>query len=122
MACGIAGIANADGRPVDRAALLAMRESMVSRGPDGSGTWLSNQGDVGLAHRRLAILDLSERAAQPMASRDGTVRVVFNGEIYNHPELRRWAEARGAVSSDDQRHRDPTASIRTTRRRLRQPA
>ena len=74
-----------------------MRESMVSRGPDGSGTWLSDQADVGLAHRRLAILDLSERAAQPMASRDGTVQVVFNGEIYNHPELRRWAEARGAV-------------------------
>ena len=70
---------------------------MVSRGPDGSGTWLSDQADVGLAHRRLAILDLSERAAQPMASRDGTVQVVFNGEIYNHPELRRWAEARGAV-------------------------
>ena len=74
-----------------------MRESMVSRGPDGSGIWFSDRGDIGLAHRRLAILDLGERAAQPMASQDGTVQLVFNGEIYNHPELRRRAEARGAV-------------------------
>lgn len=95
--CGIAGIVNADGKPVDRRRLLAMRESLRHRGPDGAGLWFSDDGDVGLAHRRLAILDLSDRAAQPMASGDNTVQIVFNGEIYNHPELRTWAEARGAV-------------------------
>ena len=73
-----------------------MRESMNRRGPDGAGMWTSDDGDIGFAHRRLAILDLSVRAAQPMSSSDGSVQLVFNGEIYNHPELRRWAEARGA--------------------------
>ena len=94
--CGIAGIVSADGRPVELRRLLAIRESMQHRGPDGAGFWISDDGTVGLAHRRLAILDLSERAAQPMASADGAVQIVFNGEIYNHPELRKWAESHGA--------------------------
>jgi len=101
--CGLAGIHHSEGAAVDSAALLRMREYMHTRGPDGAGLWLDPAGGMGLAHRRLAILDLSERGAQPMASSDGRYHVVFNGEIYNHPELRTWCEARGAryVSGSD---------------------
>ena len=94
--CGLAGIHYGDGAPVDTAALLRMREHMHARGPDGAGLWLDPRGGFGLAHRRLAILDLSAAGAQPMATPDGRYRIVFNGEIYNHPELRAWCEARGA--------------------------
>lgn len=94
--CGLAGIHYGDGAPVDTAALLRMREQMRLRGPDSEGLWLDARGGLGLAHRRLAILDLSETGAQPMATPDGRYCIVFNGEIYNHPELRAWCEARGA--------------------------
>lgn len=76
--------------------LLATREAMRARGPDGAGSWWSADGCCGLAHRRLTILDLSDRASQPMTSEDGGLVVVFNGEIYNYPELRGELEARGA--------------------------
>jgi len=62
--CGLAGIHHHDGAAVDSAALLRMRESMRVRGPDGAGLWLDPAGGMGLAHRRLAILDLSERGAR----------------------------------------------------------
>ena len=94
--CGLAGIHHSDGAPVDGEALLRMREHMHARGPDGVGLWRDPRGGLGLAHRRLAILDLSEAGAQPMATLDGRYHIVFNGEIYNHPELRAWCEARGA--------------------------
>ena len=68
---------------------------MAARGPDGSGLWLSSDGRVGLAHRRLAIIDLSERGAQPMASADGALTITFNGEIYNYRSLRAELEGRG---------------------------
>jgi asparagine synthase (glutamine-hydrolysing) len=95
--CGIAGIfAYRSVAPsVDSAELLRMRERMAARGPDGSGQWLSRDGRIGLAHRRLAIIDLSERGAQPMASADGVLTITFNGEIYNYRELRADLEARG---------------------------
>ena len=88
--CGIAGALVLDGTPstIDEDYLVRMRETLVHRGPDGSGLWLGEGGRVGLAARRLAIVDLSERANQPMANEDGTVRLVCNGEIYNHAELR----------------------------------
>ena len=97
--CGLAGIfAYHDAADaVDRAELRAIRERMLARGPDGAGEWFSADERVGLAHRRLAILDLSDRGAQPMASADGRFVIVFNGEIYNHPELRRELEHDGAV-------------------------
>ncbi len=95
--CGIAGQFNYGAwRPVDEQSLVRMREHMRARGPDGSGLWLDPLGNLGLAHRRLAILDLSEAGAQPMATTDDRYHIVFNGEIYNHPELRTWCEARGA--------------------------
>ena len=68
---------------------------MRARGPDGAGTWWSADRHCGLAHRRLTILDLSDRASQPMISDDGSLVVVFNGEIYNYPQLRTELEAKG---------------------------
>ncbi len=73
----------------------AMRDTMVMRGPDGDGTWISDDGRIGLGHRRLAIIDLSEKAAQPMSAADGQVRITFNGEIYNHREIRAELESAG---------------------------
>ena len=69
--CGLAGIHTSDGASVDSESLTSMREQMRSRGPDGAGLWLDPHGELGFAHRRLAILDLSETGAQPMASADG---------------------------------------------------
>ena len=83
--CGIAGIFAYGDQvpPVDEAELLRIREAMAKRGPDGAGLWISPDRRVGLAHRRLAIIDLSEAGAQPMATSDARLRIVFNGEIYN---------------------------------------
>jgi asparagine synthase (glutamine-hydrolysing) len=75
--------------------LLATRESMRARGPDGAGSWWNADRRCGLGHRRLSILDLSERASQPMLSEDGQCAVVFNGEIYNYPTLREELEGAG---------------------------
>ena len=95
--CGIAGIlAYGDLAPaVDRAELLRMRDRMTARGPDGAGDWYSPDGRLGLAHRRLSIIDLSARGAQPMTSADGRYVISFNGEIYNYRALRADLEARG---------------------------
>jgi asparagine synthase (glutamine-hydrolysing) len=95
--CGIAGIyayhyaANA----VDRAELRRIRDHMAARGPDGLGEWYSQEERVGFGHRRLTIIDLSERGAQPMMSADGKLVVTFNGEIYNYRQLRASLEAKG---------------------------
>jgi len=95
--CGIAGVfAYRNGAPlVDREELLLTREAMRARGPDGEGLWLSEDGRVGLAHRRLAIIDLSRDAAQPMSTPDGRLHITFNGEIYNFRALRRELEGTG---------------------------
>lgn len=97
--CGIAGIFayGHSAPPVDQEELLRIREAMIKRGPDGAGLWISPDRRVGLAHRRLAIIDLSEAGAQPMATADGRYRISFNGEIYNYRELRRELEAKGCV-------------------------
>src|SRR5579872_1307873 len=81
--CGICGIASSRGR-VDRSRLAAMSATIVHRGPDSEGSFV--KGGVGLAARRLAIIDL-EGGDQPISNEDGTVVVVQNGEIYNHREL-----------------------------------
>src|SRR5258706_14328613 len=87
--CGIFG---AIGDASDQA-LMAARDALLHRGPDAHGWW--RDGDFGLAHTRLKIIDLSEAAAQPMAGCDSHVLVTFNGEIYNHHALRRELEASG---------------------------
>lgn len=95
--CGIAGIyryTDADA-PVDEAELLRIREHMQARGPDGAGLWLEDKRQVGLAHRRLSIIDLSERANQPMLSSDGRFVISFNGEIYNYREIKAELKALG---------------------------
>jgi asparagine synthase (glutamine-hydrolysing) len=74
--------------PVDRAEVIRMREQMFARGPDGEGEWFSEDGRVGLGHRRLTIIDLSPAGAQPMWNADRSLAIIFNGEIYNYRELR----------------------------------
>ncbi|MGH8104299.1 MAG: asparagine synthase (glutamine-hydrolyzing), partial [bacterium] len=92
--CGIAGIFRLDGQKVDRAALEAMAVAMWHRGPDGDGYFLDPSGGYGLAFRRLKIIDL-QTGDQPMANEDGTVWVVFNGEIYNFRDLRAELQRKG---------------------------
>jgi asparagine synthase (glutamine-hydrolysing) len=72
-----------------------MRDYMAARGPDGAGDWIASDGRVGLGHRRLSIIDLSDHATQPMQSSDGKLVVTFNGEIYNYAALRGELEAKG---------------------------
>lgn len=87
--CGLAGALQADLRSEQwQQRLSAMNEALVHRGPDDSGIWLNADSGVGLAHRRLAILDTSSRGKQPMVSASGRYRIVYNGEIYNFRELR----------------------------------
>ncbi|MGD9615076.1 MAG: asparagine synthase (glutamine-hydrolyzing) [Alphaproteobacteria bacterium] len=87
--CGIAGIVSLDGAPVPRlnSALAVLDRLIAHRGPDGHGAWSSAQRHIGLVHRRLAIIDLSAAAHQPMTAPGPTV-ISYNGEIYNHLELR----------------------------------
>ncbi|MGD9658001.1 MAG: asparagine synthase (glutamine-hydrolyzing) [Methylocystis sp.] len=97
--CGINGVFAYDGvaDPVDRKELLTTRDQMTERGPDGAGLWISDDQRVGLGHRRLAIVDLTEKGAQPMRTKDGRLTVTFNGEIYNYRDLRSELEAKGYV-------------------------
>ena len=91
--CGITGILHKDEyMPLDRQVLERMTDRLVHRGPDDSGLWLG--GAVGFGHRRLSIIDL-EGGHQPMAGRDGTSWITYNGEIYNYIELRHQLQARG---------------------------
>ena len=94
--CGIVGALRFDGNGfrVTEPYITAMREKVVHRGPDGGDTWVDDEGRIGLGFRRLAIIDLSDAAMQPMTNEDGSIHLVFNGEIYNHAEIR--ARARGA--------------------------
>jgi asparagine synthase (glutamine-hydrolysing) len=92
--CGIAGIWQRSGLPVDPLALERMGAMLAHRGPDGSGTYLD--GEIGLANRRLRILDLRDAADQPMGLPDGSLWLTFNGEIHNYLELRRELESSGA--------------------------
>ena len=94
--CGIAGIVEHRGSAlVERDLLIRLRDEQRHRGPDDEGLWISPDGRVGLAHRRLSIVDLSPRGHQPMSTPDGALHIVFNGEIYNHQTLRAELEARG---------------------------
>lgn len=84
--CGIAGVLHRDGRPASPVTLKAMTDIIAHRGPDGEGHYCD--GAIGLGHRRLSIIDLSDAARQPMTTRDGRYVLTYNGEIYNFRELK----------------------------------
>ncbi len=91
--CGIAGIADFSGAPVSPAVLRRMTDAIAHRGPDGEGHWI--EANVGLGHRRLAIIDPSPAGHQPMISQDHRYVLTYNGEVYNFRELRGELEAAG---------------------------
>ena len=91
--CGITGVLNLTGEPVAPATLKRMTDAVAHRGPDGEGHYAAD--GVGLGHRRLAIIDLTDAARQPMASADGRYQIVYNGELYNFRELRAELEPLG---------------------------
>ena len=93
--CGISGKVNVDGNPVERAILQRMTAVLSHRGPDDEGIFID--GSVGLGHRRLSIIDLSPSGHQPMANEDGTIWIVYNGEIYNFTALKADLIAKGHV-------------------------
>lgn len=95
--CGIVGVLSFENSSfqVKEPYLEKMRDTMVHRGPDGFGIWISNDKKVGLGHRRLSIIDLSKKASQPMSNEDGSIWITFNGEIYNHTEIRHELEKIG---------------------------
>ncbi len=94
--CGINGVWSRVGESVDAEQVARLRDTMRHRGPDGKGLWRRpERGDVVLGHRRLAIVDLTDAGLQPMANEDRSVHVTFNGEIYNHAELRTELDKRG---------------------------
>lgn len=92
--CGICGIFDFKGAPVDRDLLARMTSTIRHRGPDGEGFYV--QGPIGLGHRRLSIIDL-EGGAQPITNEDGTLYIIFNGEIYNFIELREELKKKGHI-------------------------
>src|SRR5687768_16281333 len=94
--CGICGIVLPDGsrRPLDAGLAERMRDTLVHRGPDGAGLFL--EPGVALGHRRLSIVDLAH-GAQPMASDDARLQIVYNGEVFNHPSLMRDLQAHGTT-------------------------
>ena len=89
--CGIVGTLsfNNSGYKIDKSLLVKMRDSLKHRGPDGKGLWISKNKNVGLAHRRLSIIDPSEAASQPMSNEDKSIFISFNGEIYNHADIKK---------------------------------
>lgn len=91
--CGICGAFHLDGQPVSSNTITKMSNAIAHRGPDGEGIW--TEGPIGFGHRRLAIIDLTPSANQPMSNENGDVIIVYNGEMYNHANLRIELEAAG---------------------------
>src|SRR3989339_1733614 len=110
--CGICGIVYKDGTSPDRGRLQAANDLLIHRGPDDEGFYID--GPAGLAMRRLAIIDLNT-GHQPISSPAGRYTIVFNGEIYNFPELRQELEAQGCAF----RTKTDTEVILTLYQRLR---
>jgi asparagine synthase (glutamine-hydrolysing) len=94
--CGITALFSYRGAAIDAEELTAITTRMIPRGPDAGGTWISGDGRVGLGSRRLAIIDLSDEGVQPMWDSARELVIVFNGEIYNHRELRAALERTGS--------------------------
>lgn len=99
--CGIAGIWKFNGGAVDIEQLTAFTDSMKDRGPDGSGYSLFNENRLGLGHRRLSIIDLTECGKQPMSYGDGRYWITYNGEIYNFLEIKRNLKQKGYVFTSE---------------------
>jgi asparagine synthase (glutamine-hydrolysing) len=95
--CGIAGIVEISGKPVEPSDISHLTGLLAHRGPDGTGIWFNTDRNVALGHRRLAIIDPGAGGYQPMLSADDRYVITFNGQIYNFLELRRELEAQGAV-------------------------
>ena len=95
--CGIVGTLsfNSSSFAVTESYIIRMRDTMIHRGPDGSGVWVSDDRRTGIGHCRLSIIDLSEAASQPMCNEDGSLWISYNGEIYNHVEIRSELEQIG---------------------------
>jgi asparagine synthase (glutamine-hydrolysing) len=93
--CGITGLFEPNDAQASRATVAQMTDALVHRGPDATGIWA--EGAIALGHRRLSILDLSDAGAQPMHSACGRYVLAYNGEIYNHLELRIALKAAGAA-------------------------
>lgn len=93
--CGIVGALSWGNFDISEIYIIKMRDAMVHRGPDGAGVWVDQNRRIGLGHRRLSIIDLSTNANQPMATLNQKYWLVFNGEIYNHVQLRRELEDLG---------------------------
>src|SRR6056300_282291 len=91
--CGIAGFIKLNGDSVTYPSVKAMTDSIAHRGPDGEGQWCEN--NVGIGHRRLSIIDLSEAGHQPMLSLDNRYVFSYNGEVYNYKKLKRDLESEG---------------------------
>jgi len=98
--CGICGKINLNNEPVSETLVKRMTSCLSHRGPDDEGIYI--KGNVSLGHRRLSIIDLSPLAHQPMSNEDGSIWIVFNGEIYNYRELRaKYCEGIGLRSASD---------------------
>lgn len=95
--CGFVGFLDRSGFADGEVLLRWMADTIVHRGPDSDGYWVDGEAGIALAHRRLAIIDLSPAGHQPMASHDGRYILSYNGEIYNHLALRKELEARGQI-------------------------
>ncbi len=93
--CGIAGFISFSDKRIDENILRSMRDCMAHRGPDNAGIYISGDRTVGLAHRRLSIIDLSSAGHQPMSNEDGTIWITYNGEIFNYLELKRLLQQLG---------------------------
>jgi asparagine synthase (glutamine-hydrolysing) len=106
--CGIVGAFGHKNGQVLTEVVGAMSESLLHRGPDDNGIWVDTEAKIAIGHRRLAILDLSQEGHQPMISRDSRYIIAFNGEIYNHPELRVELEkgSKNVTSREWQGHSD----------------
>lgn len=98
--CGIAGIISYT-NPVNKSEVKSMTDTIAHRGPDGEGAWVNSSKTVCLGHRRLSILDLSEKGKQPMHYNNGRYTITFNGEIYNYLELKKSLELKGYLFNSD---------------------
>ncbi|NNC94097.1 MAG: asparagine synthetase B, partial [Chitinophagales bacterium] len=98
--CGISGILSLNGSPVEKAIIQTMSEKLRHRGPDNAGLYFSEDGMVGLAHRRLAVIDLSPEGHQPMSFQK-RYWITYNGEIYNYKEIREFLSSKGFKFQSD---------------------